>query len=301
MFGGCVTKAREKVVYPWVLTSTCPNAGGKYYFTRNKSTLVAFAVGGKFAAGVGGFKVIGGHTDSPNLKVKPRSKRSDKTSKSIQIGAECYGGGLWHTWFDRDLGLSGRVFLRQDDGRIVQQLIKIDRAILRIPNLAIHLVAEADRKAFAVNKEDHLSPILAGKIEEALTGAESQDVDGDKKEKDKDKTTKDGWTEHQEPLLVKLLADELGVNTSAIVDFELNMYDIQKAALGGVQSEFLYSARLDNLASCFLAVKSLLSCLNEDDFLANDKDINMVVLYDHEEVGSASAYVRVIVVALRCC
>lgn len=274
-----------------LLTSPSSNTGGKYYFTRNKSTLVAFAIGGKFTAGGGGFKVIGGHTDSPNLKVKPRSKRSHKNSKSIQIGAECYGGGLWHTWFDRDLGLSGRVYVRQADGRtIVQKLIKIDRAVLRIPNLAIHLVAEADRKAFAVNKEDHLSPILAGKIEEALTGG-GADVDSndttDKKEKDK--TTKDGWTEHQEPLLIQLLADELAVNTSDIVDFELNMYDIQKAALGGMQSEFLYSARLDNLASCFLAVESLLKCVNEDGFLENDKDISMIVLYDHEEVGSSSA------------
>jgi aspartyl aminopeptidase len=277
----------------WILTNTIhdPNTGGKYYFTRNRSTLVAFAVGGSYAPGTGGFKVIGGHTDSPNLKVKPRSKRSDKTSKSIQIGAECYGGGLWHTWFDRDLGLSGRVFVRQADGRIVQKLIKIDRAILRIPNLAIHLRSDDERKAFAVNKEDHLSPILAGKIEEALTGApeEKDSADGDKK--DKDKTKKDGWTEHQEPLLVQLLADELFVNASDIVDFELNMFDIQKAALGGVHSEFLYSARLDNLASCFLAIESLLDCIKEDGFLENDKDINMIVLYDHEEVGSASAYV----------
>jgi aspartyl aminopeptidase len=255
--------------------------------------LVAFAIGGGFAVGVGGFKVIGGHTDSPNLKVKPRSKRSDKTSKSIQIGAECYGGGLWHTWFDRDLGLSGRIFLRQADGRIIQKLIKIDRAILRIPNLAIHLVSEADRKAFAVNKEDHLSPILAGKIEEALTGADEKDGSDDKNEKDKT-TKKDGWIEHQEPLLVQLLADELGVNTTDIVDFELNMFDVQKAALGGAQSEFLYSARLDNLASCFLAVESLLDCVREEGFLENDKDINMIVLYDHEEVGSGSAYVAIV-------
>mmetsp|Transcript_32061 Transcript_32061/g.91457 ORF Transcript_32061/g.91457 Transcript_32061/m.91457 type:complete len:512 (+) Transcript_32061:134-1669(+) len=267
--------------------------GGKYYFTRNKSTLVAFAVGGKYAAGSGGFKVIGGHTDSPNLKVKPRSKRSAKSAKSIQIGAECYGGGLWHTWFDRDLGISGRVFCREADGTISQKLIKIDRAILRIPNLAIHLQTADERKAFAVNKEDHLSPILAGKIEDAFnvggekdTTEENDDNEGGKKEKDA--TAKDGWTEHQEPLLVQLLATELGIESSNIVDFELNLFDIQKAALGGVHSEFLFSARLDNLASCFLAVESLLECI-KDGFLENDKDINMVILYDHEEVGSSSA------------
>lgn len=266
--------------------------GGKYYFTRNKSTLVAFAVGGKYQAGSGGFKVIGGHTDSPNLKVKPRSKRSAKSAKAIQIGAECYGGGLWHTWFDRDLGISGRVFCRQDDGSITQRLVKIDRALLRIPNLAIHLQTAEERKAFVVNKEDHLSPILAGKIEDALNAPKesSTDEDGDdSKGNSTDQSTKDGWTEYQEPLLVQLLAGELGVETTDIVDFELNMFDIQKAALGGMHSEFLFSARLDNLASCFLAVESLVQCVNDEMFLENDKDINMVVLYDHEEVGSASA------------
>ena len=88
-------------------------AGGKYYYTRNKSSLVAFSVGEAFQPGHGGFKIIGGHTDSPNLRIKPRSRRSPKSAKSIQVGAECYGGGLWHTWFDRDLGLSGRVFCRR--------------------------------------------------------------------------------------------------------------------------------------------------------------------------------------------
>lgn len=201
---------------------------------------------------------------------------------------------MWHTWFDRDLGISGRVFCRQEDGSITQKLVKIDRAILRIPNLAIHLRTEDERKAFVVNKEDHLSPILAGKIEDALNAQKDsntdEDGDGDdSKTNAASKSTKDGWTEYQEPLLVQLLAGELGVETTDIVDFELNMFDIQKAALGGMHSEFLFSARLDNLASCFLAVESLVQCVNDDSFLENDKDINMVVLYDHEEVGSASA------------
>jgi aspartyl aminopeptidase len=88
-------------------SSTIIQPGGKYFYTRNKSTLVAFAVGGQYQSnGSGGFKIIGGHTDSPNLKVKPRSKRSAKSAKSIQIGAECYGGGLWHLVRSR-LGLVG--------------------------------------------------------------------------------------------------------------------------------------------------------------------------------------------------
>ncbi len=104
--------------------------GGKYYFTRNKSTLVAFAIGQHYplpstsssssmTAGGGGFKIIGSHTDSPNLKIKPYSKRTTSKDGGIsgmrQLSVECYGGGLWHTWFDRDLGVSGRVFVREEE------------------------------------------------------------------------------------------------------------------------------------------------------------------------------------------
>lgn len=288
--------------------------GGKYYYTRNRSTLVAFAVGEAYRPGQGGFKVVGGHTDSPNLKVKPRSKRTadPKPGKSVQVGVECYGGGLWYTWFDRDLGISGRVFCRRNQdgaGRIEQRLIKVDRPILRIPNLAIHLQSEEERKAFKVNKEDHLSPILAMAAQKALNGDASagspcdttavSDDEGENNpqgsEGDKEKTTTtttkqdDGWTEYQEPLLLQLLAAELDIPAEDIVDFELNLFDVQKASLGGVHSEFIHSARLDNLASCFLAVQALVECIQRDGYLRDDRDISMVVLYDHEEVGSSSA------------
>lgn len=117
----------------------------------------------------------------------------------------------------------------------------------------------------------------------------SEDGEDDKKDSQKEKTPNDGWTEHQEPLLLQLLANELGLDVTDIVDFELNLFDIQQASLGGVHSEFIHSARLDNLASCFLAVESLIQCVEEDNFLPDDKDISLVVLYDHEEVGSSSA------------
>jgi aspartyl aminopeptidase len=262
--------------------------GGKYYFTRNKSTLVAFAVGAKYQAGKGGFKIIGGHTDSPNLKVKPRSKRT--ASGCIQLGVECYGGGLWHTWFDRDLGISGRVLVKnkENSNKIEQKLVRLDRAILRVSNLAIHLQSADDRKAFEVNKEDHLSPILAMEAQKVLSmpgaAAEDDDDDDDKKKKKDKKKDNDGWTEYQEPLLLQLVADELDVAAKDIVDFELNLYDVQKASLGGAYSEFIHSGRLDNLASCFLAVQALA----EHD-VEEDEDISLCALFDHEEVGSSSA------------
>jgi aspartyl aminopeptidase len=282
--------------------------GGKYYYTRNRSTLVAFRVGQAFCTSRGGLVVIGGHTDSPNLRIKPRSKRSN-TAQVIQLGVECYGGGLWHTWFDRDLGISGRVFVRKEataatsssadpeeaattapDSKIAQKLIQINRPICRISNLAIHLQTAAEREAFAINKEDHLSPILAGEVAKLLTqgGTES----GPDTAKDEKTGSKDGWAEFQEPVLLQLLATELGLaSTQDIVDFELNLFDVQQATTGGAHHEFIFSARLDNLASCFLAVKALLAhtAATEEKQLANDCDVSMIVLYDHEEVGSESA------------
>lgn len=145
--------------------------GGKYYYSRNKSTLVAFVVGQQWSSNSSGFKIIGGHTDSPNLRVKPRSKRT--AASCIQIGVECYGGGLWHTWFDRDLGLSGRVLVRSPSffaasdailakdnnknesifpqgSQVNQHLVRIDRPLLRISNLAIHLQTTKEREGTKV-------------------------------------------------------------------------------------------------------------------------------------------------------
>ena len=269
--------------------------GGKYFYTRNRSTLVAFAVGQRWKTTPHwGIKIIGGHTDSPNLRVKPRSQQSANVG-CIQIGVECYGGGLWHTWFDRDLGISGRVMIKTHDSssssgeksnaastQIIQQLVKIDRSLLRISNLAIHLQSDDERKAFKFNKEDHLSPILAMEVKNALTGNSTSDGDANALK------MKDGWTEYQETLLLRVLAEELGISACDIVDFELNLYDVQKAALGGASSEFIYSARLDNLASCFLAVQALVDHV-ESGSIESDSDVSMLVLYDHEEVGSNSA------------
>lgn len=276
--------------------------GGKYYFTKNQSTLVAFAVGEQFVPGKGGFKIIGGHTDSPNLKIKPRSKRTGMTASTgcIQLAAECYGGGLWHTWLDRDLGISGRVFVRNVGGEkgqeeeIVSRLVKMDRAVVRIPSLAIHLQTAKEREALNINKEDHLVPILSMAIEKALTkGSTTATTETAATPED------DGWTEHQEPILLEMLARELQVNVQDIVDFELNLFDVQKASLGGAFSEFVHSARLDNLASCFMAVEALVeyttttttttsSSPDHASPLSTDKDISLVALFDHEEVGSES-------------
>ena len=257
---------------------TAIQPGGKYYYTKAKSTLVAFTVGPAYQPGTPAcFTIIGGHTDSPNLRVKPRSVRT--ASKYRQLGVECYGGGLWYTWFDRDLGISGRVWVRQRDGSIVNRLVQIPRPILRNSNLAIHLQSAKEREAFAVNKEDHLSPILATEAQQALMMPVASKSNA---------TDKDGWKEHQEPALLQLLATEMNCDVEDLVDFELSLFDVQKASLGGAFDEFLYSARLDNLASCFLAVQGLVDYCGSDAY-ANSAAISMICLYDHEEVGSSSA------------
>ena len=271
--------------------------GGKYYFTKNKSSLIAFSVPKHFdpkniGSTGGGFKVIGAHTDSPNLKIKPYSKKK-LTQGYVQLAVECYGGGLWHTWFDRDLGLSGRVLVRnEDNGTIEQKLMKVDRPLLQIPNLAIHLQTAKEREAFEYNKEDHLIPMLSLEVKKALGGLNGKESnDDDEDGEDEEDTTKDVWVENQESLLMQLIASELSVPISSIVDFELNLFDVQKANLGGIYSEFIHSARLDNLASCFMAVQALVDYVTEDDgaSLENDEDISLIALFDHEEVGSSSA------------
>ena len=251
------------------------NAGEKYYYTVNSTALVAFSVGGKYVPG-NGFKIIGGHTDSPNLKVKPLSKRS--AGGYIQLGVECYGGGLWHTWLDRDLGISGRVFIRttkENGEEVVQQkLIKIDEPIARVSSLCIHLQTGEERSALKVNKEEHLAPILG--TQKVLEEAVKEQLEG---------SSSDSWKKGQEPALLRLIASKLETDVESIADFELNLFDAQPASLGGIESEFLNSGRLDNLATCFVATEGLIAH-SSSALLESDEDISMICLFDHEEIGS---------------
>ncbi|KAI9106284.1 peptidase M18 [Phlyctochytrium arcticum] len=252
--------------------------GGKYFFTRNKSSLTAFAVGGKYQSG-NGFAVVGAHTDSPCLKLKPHSKKEKLGYQ--QVGVQTYGGGLWHTWFDRDLGIAGRVMVKDKDGKhIANKLVRIDKPILRIPTLAIHLDRGVN-DAFKFNNEVQLTPVLAltSAAEDALN-AKPQDSDATKVQPNKDQHL---------PLLLKLLSDELGVTNEQIGDFELCLYDVNPSLIGGAQNEFIFSARLDNLMMSFCSLTALVnSCKNKT--LETDSTIRVVVLFDNEEIGSVSAH-----------
>lgn len=241
---------------------------GKYFFTRNQSAIVAFAVGGRYTPGAG-FHMVAAHTDSPCLKLKPISDCKVKAG-FIRIGVQPYGGGLWHTWFDRDLTVAGRVILRGTHGSISTRLVHIARPIMRIPTLAIHLDKTVSTDGFNPNTQKHLVPVLATAVQAELERFGCGD----------------GKREAHHPVLLAALAEELGCDTSDIVDFELSVCDTQPSVVAGVMTEFIYGGRLDNLASCFCAAKAMIASTKEG--LEEETAVRVVALFDNEEVGSAS-------------
>ncbi|EFW14340.1 aspartyl aminopeptidase [Coccidioides posadasii str. Silveira] len=261
--------------------------GGKYYLTRNGSTIIAFAVGRKWKPG-NSIAMLGAHTDSPCLRVKPVSKK--RAEGFIQIGVETYGGGLWHTWFDRDLGIAGRVMARNNDGSISARLLRIDRPILRIPTLAIHFERQ---ETFSFNKETQLFPI-AGLVEAELSrvGGDHASTEPSKSEDKTDDAPTAPLkviTERHHPYLIELMASELALKPDDIVDFEILLYDTQKACLGGLLDEFIFSARLDNLNMSYCATMGFIESLSKSSALDNETSIRLVALFDHEEIGSKTA------------
>ena len=262
--------------------------GGKYFYRRNGSSLVGFAVGAEFAAGTGGISVVGAHTDSPVLKLKPCSKRS--AHGYLQLSVECYGGGLWHTWFDRELGVAGAVIVKKGDGSFVKELVHVKRPILRVPTLCIHLQSADERAAFAPNKESHLQPILA--LESIVKEQLGADANGEGGADAAAGASPAAMDARHAPALLKLLASELGCAVGDIQDFELTLCDTQPSQLWGLHNEFLSAPRLDNQVHCFTALKALVEHANaeklEGDQRGGEGDVAMIALFDHEEVGSDS-------------
>ena len=223
--------------------------GGRYYVTRNDSSLVALRLGSRPLEGAG-MRLVGAHTDSPCLRVKPQPEL--QRQGFWQLGVEVYGGALLAPWFDRDLSLAGRVTFSRD-GRIESRLIDFKAPIAVIPNLAIHLNREANQ-GWAINPQNELPPLLA-----QLAGQEAPDF---------------------RALLADQLAREHGLVADVVLDYVLSFYDTQAAAVIGLNGDFIAGARLDNLLSCFAGLQAL---------LATDTDETCVlVCTDHEEVGSTS-------------
>ena len=226
------------------------SAGAKHYVTRNGSTLIAFEVGSAPVAEAG-FRLVGAHTDSPNLRLKPHPGYVKEGYR--QLGVEPYGGVLLATWADRDLGLAGRVFV---DGRPEPVLLRIDRPLARVTNLAIHLHRDVNEKGLKLDKQTHLPPLvgLEGDVEDPA------------------------W-------FATFLAQEAGCDAAALLGFDLMFHDLLPSAVGGLGDEFVFAPRLDNLASCHAGLEALLAA-GEAGPAAVTRGI---ALYDHEEVGSTSA------------
>jgi aspartyl aminopeptidase len=221
-------------------------SGGKYFATRNDSAIIAFKIGN---ANSDQLHIIGAHTDSPCLKIKPNA---DIKTEYFQVGVEVYGGALLNPWFDRDLSIAGRVSGLTKQGDRFEEIINFKKAVASIPSLAIHLDRDANKNR-SINAQMHL-PLL-------LSTAESMS----------------GEDDFKSLVLTQCKTD----GASEILDYELSCYDTQSPAVIGLNDEFISSARLDNLLSTYIGVIALIE--------SNDEHNSVFVSTDHEEVGSSSA------------
>lgn len=224
---------------------------GRYFFAHGGSSLLAFVLPETHR--IGGFRIVGAHTDSPNLRLKPNAEY--KKEGYAQLGVEVYGGVLLNSWLDRDLSLAGRVFVR-DGGRIRPRLVRFRRPMLRIPQLAIHLDRDVNDKGLQLNKQEHLAPVFGL----ASDGAKD---------------------------LLARVAEELEVAADQIAGSDLMLYDVVPPTLGGRDEELVFSGRLDNLAMCHAAVHAVVEAAPH---AASTDLVPVAALFDHEEVGSESAY-----------
>ncbi|KAJ6748441.1 ASPARTYL AMINOPEPTIDASE [Salix purpurea] len=266
-------------------------AGKRYFFTRNHSTIVVFAIGNKFEAG-NGFYIVGAHTDSPCLKLKPVSKVTK--GGYLKVGVQTYGSGLWHTWFDRDLTVAGRVIIKEEkDGSVSysHRLVRIEEPIMRVPTIAIHLDRNVNSDGFKVNTETQLLPVLATSIKTELNKAfaESDPLKSEETLADGKKSDKVMIKSKHHSLVLEMIANQIGCKVDDICDFELQVCDTQPSVIAGAAKEFIFSGRLDNLCSSFCSLKALIDATSSESDLKDESGVRMVALFDHEEVGSNSA------------
>ena len=221
--------------------------GGRYMVTRNDTALIAFQLPEK---PLEGFSMMGAHTDSPCLRLK--ANPLIQSDDWLQLGVEVYGGALLAPWFDRDLGLAGRVHVRRRDQTIEGILINTRKPIAVIPSLAIHMDREANKNR-TFNAQTQMAPVL-WQVGEGRT---------------------------LDDLIRELLKVQGEGDIECVLGHELCLYDTQPAACIGWDSELVASARLDNLLSCFCATQAMCE--------ASPDQAVLLVANDHEEVGSGSA------------
>ncbi len=224
--------------------------GGRYYTVRNGSSIIAWCLPKAKSVIESGFRMVGAHTDSPCLKVKPQPEIHKHDYQ--QLGVEVYGGVLLNPWFDRDLSMAGRVSYLDVDRRRKQALVNFQKPVAVLPSLAIHLDRDANTSR-TINAQTHLPVILA-------QGTHAGDF---------------------KSILSQQLIKEGVADVAEILDYEISLYDTQEPSIVGLADEFIASARLDNLLSCFMGLNALLNADSDEGVL--------LVCNDHEEVGSMSA------------
>jgi len=218
--------------------------GGNYFVCRADASIVAFRAPSQWSVN-SSFKIIGAHTDSPSLKIKNKPTSTKEGYQMLNI--EVYGGALLTSWFDKDLLIGGRVLYQDEEGAVKQILVQLPYR-LRIPRLAIHLDRTVNKEGFLVNPQEHLCPILGL----------DEDIDFE------------AW-----------ITKEIGIQ-GQLLSWDLFLFDAEKASFGGVNNEFIYASRLDNLGSVHAATQALLSSTHHaHDFL-------VAAFFQHEEVGSTS-------------
>lgn len=227
--------------------------GERYFLTRNDSALIAF-IYGQTPLLESGIRMLGAHTDSPCLKVKPRAELT--RCGYYQLGVEVYGGALLAPWFDRDLSMAGRVSYRDLDDNILSALVDFELPMAVVPSLAIHLDREVNNLR-TINPQKDIVPLL---LQLPAEGGVAPDF--------------------RQLLLAQLQKQHPKVQVGQVLDYEISLYDTQAPAAVGLEQDFIASARLDNLLSCFIGLKALLE--------ADDQVSSLLICTDHEEVGSTS-------------
>lgn len=225
--------------------------GGKYYMMKNSSAVFAFDL----SAGepTAGYKIISAHSDSPGFRIKPHAEMACENGV-VKLNTEVYGGPILYTWFDRPLSLAGRVMLKSGNVLYPEtRLVDFKRPLLLIPHLAIHFNRGVN-DGNPLSRQKDMLPVIAIVKEKLESGN----------------------------MLLNLIAGELGVDKSEILDFDLSLYDVTPGCTVGVHDEFVSAGRLDDLSMAHAALTALMQS-------ESDRGMNRVMaIFDNEETGSGT-------------
>lgn len=237
--------------------------GGKYYLCRNDSNLIAFTVGSDFIPGIDGFSIVATHIDANHMLIKPTSLRPTSEVGLVTIGASTYGGAGGVGWWDRDLGIGGRVVIRTKSGIFITKLLKLDGAVAFIPSLAPHFgKLSTDR-----NAETREVAVL-GYFEAASEATDDE--------------LKSPLAAKHSIALLRAVAHEVGCQVQDIYEWELELFSAEPARKGGLNGQLLLSSRLDDRLCSYTALNALIEAA------PNPHSVQLVAMYDDEEVGSLS-------------